>query len=337
MNNPKLLFLTKKRTTNYGVSTGLTNSAQFVVNYLQDKGVDCKSVLCEDGNSIDKEVFLYRPTHAIISAVWVTPVKLRELANKYRNVIWIVRVHSKIPFIANEGIALDWLLQYTEIDRQFGNVVISGNSVDFCESLSKTFNLNVVYLPNIYRPDYKPEIADRIRDGVIDIGCFGAIRPMKNQLIQAMAAIAFANENKVTMRFHINSDRTEQKGDQVLKNIRALFKYTPHTLVEHPWATHYDFLKLVSKMDIGMQVSLTETFNIVCADFVYMGIPIVTSNEISWMDNKYTADPLNLTSIVNALNLVYHCPPILRGRWDIFKLGRYNYAAGKTWLEYIGY
>ena len=301
MKTQRVLFLCKKRSTDYHVSTGLLNSSQFIANYLMDKGIDSKVVDCIDANSIDREVFLYKPTHVIISAIWVTPAKLEELIHKYRNIQWQVRIHSKIPFIANEGIAFEWILDYVKIDKWKENLTISGNSPEFCRALSATLDMDELYLPNIYRPTYKPDMANKKNDGVIDIGCFGAIRPLKNQLMQAMAAIAFGNVIDKPIRFHINVDRTEQAGEQVLKNIRALFRGSKHTLVEHPWMKHIEFLALVSSMDIGMQCSITETFNIVCADFVHMRVPIVVSKEIQWMDANHSVDPMDIDAIIKEL------------------------------------
>ena len=100
-------------------------------------------------------------------------------------------------------------------------------------------------------------------------------------------------------------------------------------------ATNASF-RLVSTMDIGLQVSISETFNIVCADHVYMGIPIVTSKEISWMDTRWAVDPLDIDQIIKALLNIYEYPPHLRKYWDIFRLGRYNVRSGKAWLKYLG-
>ncbi len=333
--NIKVLFLCKKRTTNYGVSTGLLNSSQFIVNYLNRKGIEGKVITCVDANSIDREVHQYKPTHVIISAIWVSPIKLKELIKLHPRVQWQIRIHSKIPFIANEGTAFEWLLKYAKIDIWKDNLNISGNSLEFCEALSKSLNIDTIYLPNIYMPDYKPNIVKKINDGWIDIGCFGAIRPLKNQLIQAMAAIAFGNEINALVRFHINVDRLEQSGEQVLKNIRAIFKYSIHELVEHQWLSHEDFLKLVSTMDMGMQVSISETFNIVCADFIYMGIPIVVSKEIEWMDTSCAVDPLDIKQIIDMLHHVYNWNIRLQKNWNIWKLGRYNVKSGNIWLDYL--
>ena len=59
-------------------------------------------------------------------------------------------------------------------------------------------------------------------DKFIDIGCFGAIRPMKNTFHQALACIEFAELKNKTLRFHVNTSRVEQSGENVVKNLRAI-------------------------------------------------------------------------------------------------------------------
>ena len=46
-----------------------------------------------------------------------------------------------------------------------------------------------------------------------------------------------------------------------------------------------EFIYLVSKMDIGLQVSLSETYNIVTADFVNQEVPVITSKEIPFVSS----------------------------------------------------
>ena len=332
----RLLFVCKRRNVgySYGIPFGLLNSARFVSNALGKYScIASKVVDVVDGNSIDREVHLYRPTHVIIEALWATPEKIEELLKRWPKVKWIIRSHSKVPFIAMEGIAMEWIGKYAQLTEKYCNLEISANSPEFNEELSEIFDIDAVYLPNIYEP---PKGGKRKnRDKVLDIGCFGAIRPLKNQLQQAIAAIRFADKIKKPLRFHINASRTEQKGEQVLKNLRNLFKHTKHELVEHSWQRHSTFLELVRQMDLGLQVSLTESFNIVTADFVSQGVPIVVSPDITWMPRIFMADPNSSDSIVRHLWLAHRF-----GFLNIaakIALATYNDEAISEWLGYLEY
>jgi len=86
----------------------LVNSAYFVSEYLKSIGIESEVVTVVDGNDVDKVVTQYDPTHIFIQALFITPAKMYELMNlsRHANRNWIVRIHSKVPFLANEGIAM---------------------------------------------------------------------------------------------------------------------------------------------------------------------------------------------------------------------------------------
>lgn len=274
-------------------STGLMTSASFVVHMLQMHGHRAKLVEAVDGNSIDKLVTQNAPAKVILEAIWVTPAKMAQLVKLHPKVQWTVRVHSELAFLANEGNAINWLQEYLKL-----GVRVAFNSLQTYRDCAVLGTVD--YLPNYYplrRPRHSSSTDDRI-----DIGCFGAVRPLKNQLIQAIAAIEFAG--KTPLYFHMNGVRVEQHGSNNLKNILALFADRKNAhLVLHSWVNHEQFLELIATMDICLQVSLSESFNIVSADAASMGRPLVGSPAISWLPKRSQADPRSVASIVAALKL----------------------------------
>lgn len=303
MRNSKILFILKKRRVydlpyEVAFSSGLYNSALFVCEMLNDNGIESKLVQVNDNNDIDREVHKYRPTTVIIEALWVVPEKFDVLHKLHPRVKWIVRLHSEMPFISNESIAMEWLFKYSRLARK--NVSIGVNSTRMLKDLNKIGIANLVYLPNFYPVNKDTNVHFKKKDH-IDVGCFGAIRPMKNQLIQAVAAIEFGNKIGKKIYFHINSGRVE-RGDGALKNIIDLFdNQKVHKLIQYPWLNHDDFLEVVRKMDLGMQLSFNETFNIVAADFVSQNIPMIGSKEIPWLNHFYKSDDTDTDDIVARL------------------------------------
>lgn len=304
----KVLFLIKERVHDsvYGVTSGLFNSAQFVVDFLQRSGVESKLISVVDSNSIDREVTQYNPDIVVLEAIWVTPQKLQELLylKRHQHRRWVIRIHSKAPFLANDGPATDWIRDYTRLNTS--KVFIAPNTLELTQQFESCFpNGKFIHLPNLYTiGNIEPDYSGKSKSDV-HVGCFGAIRPMKNQYLQAMAAIDFANRHNKKLNFHINATRTEQKGESSLKNIRALFKDSSHILVEHPWMHHKDFLKVVSKMDIGLQVSFSESFNIVSADFAQMNVPIIVCDDIEWMPSILMDSPTDWKSISLRMSFAY--------------------------------
>ena len=353
---PKIQFILKRRDNLYTTETGgysygtlesgLFNSANFVCGMLNENGCDSEIIQVEDNNSIDREVTRFRPDIVIIEALWVVPEKFEVLTKLHPNVTWVIRNHSKIPFLANEGIAMDWALRYLSYD----NVMFSSNAestnnemIDMAFAAYPNFNegpgsLSLPYLPNYYPIEKFNRSPTKVRDGqTIDIGCFGAVRPLKNHLLQAVAAIQFAEDFDYTLNFHINSVRLENRGEPVLSNLRGLFSKTKHKLVEHEWMKHEDFLNLIQQMDVCMQVSYTETFNIVSADITSQGIPVVTSSEIEWSHSSLRADPNSAYDMQNKL-----CHAYFKGRQEMtahqnyVNISKHNDKAKELWLEFIG-
>jgi len=354
----KVLFICKKRLDSYGVSFGLLNSATFVSNFLNNNGIESKVVMVVDNNGIDREVKQFNPTHVFIEALWVVPEKFHILLKLYPSVKWIIRIHSQIPFIANEGIAVKWIYGYLKISKKYKNLFLSFNSDNCSEDFSK-IGIENIYLPNIYETkigdvkeqDYTSpcffecfseiyswmyQKKPRIIKPNINIGCFGAIRPMKNHLAQAFAAIAFCNKMDMRLKFHINSNRIEQKGEEVLKNIRYLFENSQnHSLVEHKWMSHDKFIKLIKTMDLGMQVSFSETFNIVTADFVWNEIPVVVSPEMTWLPDQVKASPTSIDSIIDVMENYFKSENKNLEKKNKKYLIRHNEKSGDIWLEYF--
>ena len=297
----RILFITKQSQGYHGTysynSSGLLNSAQFVVHMLINHGVEARLVTVHDNNDIDREVDVYRPDVAVIEALWVVPRKFEVLSQLYPDVTWIVRIHSDIPFLAQEGIAVQWIKEYS----QHPSVFVGFNSHRALQSFVPIVSREKL----IYLPNYFP-LENREYDGYKDrrhlnVGCFGAIRPLKNQLVQAMAAIKYAENQGSTLHFHINSTRVEG-GAEVLKNLRALFFCSGHRLVEHVWHSHRAFQCVLERMDVAMCVSLSETFCIVAADAVSLGVPLVCSSEVPWASKGSVVDATDVKDIVDGID-----------------------------------
>ena len=325
------------------LSTGLFNSVSFLDDMLRDAGISSELCVVQDNNQIDREVTRFRPTHAVVEALWVVPAKFEVLTRLHPSVTWIVRLHSEMPFIANEGIAMDWLAEYVKYPQLIIGVNAS-RMLDETRSYlcsvhgwdEETAHARVIYMPNYYPQDYVNRQVKRTQ-GVINIGCFGAVRPLKNHLLQAVAAVRYADSQNLKLRFHINGNRLEMKGEPVLNNLKGMFRHLGakgHELVLHDWRSRPEFLDLCAEMDVGMQVSFSETFNIVAADLVSVGVPVVPSREIPWASSWFAADPVDSQDIERkikrAVTFSWLNKMLHRGR-----LSCYTTATKNTWLAWL--
>ncbi len=295
-----------------------------------------------DNNDIDREVTAYKPTVCIIEAFWVVPEKFDTLRILHPTVKWVVRNHSEIPFLSNEGIAMEWVRAYL-----VKGVEISCNSTRSLQAFqtvaaSDRIPLSMIWFgPNVYPIDSfaGPNIIEPDSPS-LNIGCFGAVRPLKNQLQQALGAINFGNLIGRSINFNISATRVEQHGNEALRNIRALFAGSAHhKLIERPWHGADQFKALIKSMDISMQVSLTESFNLVSADAVAQGVGVVVGPEVAWLGSYAHADPTSLGSITEGLISVWGAGEraqmrrILRQQKDLI---HWVNMATEVWVQRFG-
>jgi hypothetical protein len=338
-NGTRVLFVLKERF--YGSSEksyGLINSAKKVEEFLNKYHFECDIVTVTDGNDIDREVFKFKPHVVILEALWVTPEKVKELMElpRYRHINWIVRIHSDIAFLAAETNAMGYINGYLELKgkskHNYEKLHIAFNDRELAENMSTLGNF--MYLPNIV--EVKHLDVHKSDSGIINIGCFGATRLLKNQLFQALCAINFADAMGRHMNFHVTVECTSKK-DPVLTNLINLFDGSYHTLIIHNWMSNDDFQNLIQKMDFGMQLSFTESFNIVSAEFVNNDKLILVSNPIRWMPDQLKTSTNNYSEVINKLIYVYknRDSAYLKNKQRA-GLNQHNIRSKQVWLEELG-
>lgn len=256
---------------------GLHNKATFVVEMLNKNGVTAVLRYANDNDAIDRLVFETKPDTVFIEALWVVPDKFQVLNRLHPNVRWVVRLHSDIPFLSQEGIALKWISAY-----QAEGVVVASNSLRARRDLEFVYppestDEHIEYLPNYYpAPKKLPSASIGNTPKYLFVGCFGAIRPLKNTLGQAIAALECARRRGKRLVFGIN---TEGADPQILKNIYALLDINGGLVYDLGRLSHDRFLSQVHIVDAVMQCSLSESFCTVAADAVACGVPLVVSSE----------------------------------------------------------
>jgi hypothetical protein len=326
----------------YQIATGMWNSAKFVVDTLNDAGISADMGIAIDANSIDAIVTQTDAKVVFIEGLWVTPEKFIELMALPRHAgrTWVVRIHSEIPFLSSEGIAMGWIAKYMEqgvlvacnAPRAHDQIMAFARAMEYDENELQGL---LPYLPNCYPTDFEPEQStDLVSKDTIDIACFGAFRPLKNHLQQAICAVNFAREHGKNLRFHINS-RYDAGGVGPARNVRDLFANLPaqYELVEHGWESHEDFLTSLGSIDILMQVSFSETFNIVAADATFVGKPVVVSDEITWAYPLY-ADPSDHLQLEQVLKLAY-LQPAFYVQQSRKRLESFATQSASIWVRYL--
>ena len=122
----------------------------------------------------------------------------------------------------------------------------------------------------------------------------------------------------------------------VLKNLEELFKYSKHKLIEHGWKENNKFQKLIKNMDFGMQLSFTESFNIVTADFVNNNKLILVSDAINWMPNIFKTSTTNYFLVTMKIIMCYRLRNIqFLKRLMRRSLIKHNKHSKKIWADFM--
>jgi len=202
--------------------------------------------------------------------------------------------------------------------------------------MNSSLGYDMEYTPNIYPIEGKYKVNTNPIGSILSIGAFGALRILKNHIQMAIGAIRVADDLGIKLRFHINDSSTiEKEGNPIKKNLIAIFNDTEHDLIINNWEHHGDFTQLVKRMDLGLQISMSESFNLTAGDFVANGIPLVGSPEISFISSFYQANPTDADDIANKIHFALRYKTWGFHLINEILLRKHNRQATQEWIKYL--
>jgi hypothetical protein len=319
----------------YGSHIGLGVGALHTVRVLRKKGIRAEVFAVDNIDEVRARLET-KPTatHVFLEAPWVEPKALQRLIADFPEQHFVTRVHSQVGFLQVEPRAIRLIRQYLDLQEQSLNYNVSGNSRRFCEFVQEGYRSNCLYLPNLYdgaRPARKPPEGHHHR--LLRIGSFGAIRLLKNHTTAAAAALLIARQRGCDLEFHLSVNR-EEHGHGVLSAVRNTLGRLPQVkLVEVPWAPWNDFRQIVAGMDLCMQVSSTESFNLVSADAAAEAVPSVVSHAIEWLPEHWKAHIDDVEEVARVGDHLLSSPR--EGAMGTRHLIRYTKESTQVWLRYL--
>jgi len=244
-----------------------------------------------------------RPTHVVLAAPWLATNDVAVMAAEFPEVAFVVVSHSSVGFLAADAHAIRLLRETADLQLASHNVFVGGNSAKFTDWATEAWGVHAVYLPNLYNlAETFPHHDRRWQGGALRLGLFGANRPLKNFLSGAAAAVELARRLHVSIELLLSSGRNEGG------NFRALGEMTENIanlrVVQTGWLPWPAFRRLLRTVDLVLQVSYTETFNVVAADAVAEGVPVVASDAIDWVPRWWQAkadEPLDVARVAERL------------------------------------
>lgn len=274
-------------------------------------------------------------THVIIEAPWLSVEETVALCNAHPDKHFVVRCHSQVGFLQVEPGAVKILRELLAYQEMTLNLTVSGNSHRFCDSIDDTYHQNCLYLPNMYDVPREMEHHSPPHDHrVVRIASFGAIRLMKNHPTAAVAALQIARARHCDLEFFMSVDRVEGGGQSVIQTVKNFMDGLHWAkLVPVPWSDWSQFRHLVANMDLTLQLSSSETFNLVTADSLAAGVPAVVGPAIEWVPEHFKAnidDTNDVARVGSALLSDAHAPREGRRALD-----KYLTESKEVWLEWL--
>ena len=245
-------------------------------------------------------------TSVVVSAPWIPTAIVLSFISSHHEVLLAINCHSNVGFLQADRNAVDLIRDYMSIERNNFSFHLAGNSTRFCDWIKEVFQVDCKFLPNLYYMDYlSGQPRPPYRNGTLRIGMFGAIRPLKNMMTGAAAALEIARALREPLELWLCGGRAEGGGQLVLETIRTMYKDLPGIqILENAWSPWPVFRRRVATMHLMLQPSFTESFNMVTADGIAEGVPSVVSEAIAWAPEHWKAsvdDALDIARVGRAL------------------------------------
>jgi glycosyltransferase involved in cell wall biosynthesis len=273
-------------------------------------------------------------SHLVISAPWISTADLARLAAQNYDLEIAVVSHSNVGFLQADPRAIELLRQGAELEQGCPNFHIAGNSQRFQSWWQATYGTAMTLLPNMY-PLTHPRARPMWQRGTLRLGCFCAIRPYKNVLTAAAAALEVGQRLRVTdLEFWISGGRREGGGQTIVAAIQQMYLNVPRAkVIERNWQSWPQFLATVGSMDVLLQPSYTEGFNMVTADGIAQGVTSVVSDAIAWAPRNWKAASDDACDIANKTVALLHDPTAVQE--GITALEVHNATALVLWEKFL--
>jgi len=285
---------------------GLGVNAMHTARVLKEHGIRTRVFGIRKPEDVAAHLLEHGPFRfVVIEALWIPTAQLEALLEQFPRTEFLVRCHSQIGFLQIEPRAVVLLREQLRLQEVTTNFRVAANSRRFCHFVEHAYGSACLYAPNLYEIH---RVSHRHRNcphhGPLKIASFGATRLLKLHPTAAAAALLVARSRGQDLEFYVNVNRAEHGGG-ILETLRAMFAEVPWArIVEVPWTSWPQFRHVVARMDVCIQVSATETFNLVTADAAAEGVPSAVSPAIDWVPDAWktaTDDPQAVADTVDRL------------------------------------
>ena len=253
----------------FGFDTGVKVSSYHLETLIKAEGVACYSY----GYQNDEDMLSYVMKNPVDVILLQAPTFGRgciECLLETGCTVCLV-IHSTISFLQVEKEAFENVQEYLQISHpRFFIANPCRYEVSGFRAYAKA---NVVYLPNTYNSEFKMRKRKRSRSP-LKVALFCAYRPFKNIMTQITACSLLCR--KLPLELHL----LESKMNSVYHNTLLLLKNMDFPVILHPQCGNSEMHHILEQIDIGLQVSYSETFSYIIYEHMLHGSPTVSSTTV---------------------------------------------------------
>lgn len=227
-----------------------------------------------------------------------------ELIMRSKNNV-VLSIHSTLCNLQVEDNCLDRLIEF---GRKYPRLAVTCPSLCETESMQRIFGCDCLYLPNTFSYETDPEdIRKKIRDradrlqsilnhssGKAEISLFSAYRPFKNMVTQAAAVAMLPSDIPVRLHLLDTSAKTP-----VYAAVAKICEDGDIETVYHRQSGNRELFRQMAGIDLGLQVSLSETFSYVAFEHMSQAVPVIGSSSVPFA--SCTADYSDARSIRDSI------------------------------------
>jgi hypothetical protein len=280
---------------------GLGVAAINTAKMLNANGIHSEVWGVKDENDLRLKLDGHRPKFVIISSPWIKTEEMRAICHARPHINFIMVVHSNVGFLQVDARAVAIIRESIDLEMTTHNFFLGGNCKRFSEWIRRTYNAKCDFIPNLYdiTSFSKRKRSEHRGESVLRVGCFGAMRPLKNTMSAAAAALQLSNELDCELEFWVSTGRDAKAATQAYIAVKEMFaNQLGKTIKENHWQTWPEFRRTISHMHLLLQPSFTESFNMVTADGIAEGVCSCVSTAIDWVPKRWIGDSDDVGDLV---------------------------------------
>jgi len=258
-------------------SSSMSVNARHTAAALAGLGLSCRVMGLDEVTPWDRTLGELHPRLVITNILAVQVSVLDSLAGETPDVEWVVRCHSNLPAMFTAPELVRRFRSVVDLAESMKNVRLA--MVDPAEAMRlRSAGIPAITLPNVFTGELAKFSRDEpISQSAMHLSAMFAPRVLKNPAAHVLAAAAVARQD-VPLVLHISD-----QGGNMPEQMRMLAGACGLSIMAHPAMAHHEFTAwLAARIDVGLQLSYTDSYNWTAMEHLALGIPCVTSTAVNF-------------------------------------------------------